>query len=222
MSHHLSSPPVRCLCLGLALGWTLAAQAEPDHRVVERWLATNSRVATLKVEFTQTRRLAGLKNPIRRYGLLWLDHQGKRFRWQLGDPPHTIVTRDGSNLLIVRPSERRFERRPAGEEGAGGLAVLARGFPRSPEEFRRKYRLLHVNPLKDSTRIVTQPLDRSATGVRTFTFVVGTDDARLRGIDLLLRDGSTQQIQFTKITTKPSLPAKIFQPDVSGYQATKF
>ncbi len=197
-------------------------RADTEEAVVKRWLATNLGVDTLKVEFTQTRKLTSLKSAIRQSGVLWIDRrEGGSFRWQTGDPPVTIVTRKGGQLLIVRPRSRKYERRPAGESGSS-MAILAEGFPRSWEEFQRKYHLVGVKSRGEVHRINVQPRGQLERGIRILTFVTGGKRGSLQALEVKFRDGSSQQIVFDKVERKLPLSAELFSPDLTGYQATKF
>ena len=197
-------------------------RADTGEAAVKQWLATNRGVDTLKVEFTQTRKLTSLKSVIRQRGVLWVDRRGEgSFRWQTGDPPGTIVTRKGGLLLIVRPRSRQYERRPAGESGSS-MAILAEGFPRSWEEFQRKYHLVGVKSRGEVHRINVQPRGQLDRGIQILTFVTGGARGVLQALDVKLRDGSSQQIVFDKVERRLPLRAELFSPDLSGYQATKF
>lgn len=198
------------------------ASAQEPGEVVERWLDTNRGIRSLHVEFNQTRKLASLKAPLSERGALWFDHAADRFRWQMGEPAKTIVVRNDDELLIVRPREKKFERREAGEGAMPAMAALAEGFPRDLAAFRRKYRVREVVARGGMHRIVTQPLDQAARGVGTFTFVVGAERFRLHAIEIAFRDGSSQLIEFTKVVPQAPVPASLFEPDLAGYQATRF
>ena len=197
-------------------------RADTGEAAVKQWLATNRGVDTLKVEFTQTRKLTSLKSVIRQRGVLWVDRRGEgSFRWQTGDPPGTIVTRKGGQLLIVRPRSRQYERRPAGESGSS-MAILAEGFPRSWEEFQRKYHLVGVKSRGEVHRINVQPRGQLDRGIQLLTFVTGGARGVLQALEVKFRDGSSQQIVFDKVERRLPLSAELFSPDLSGYQATKF
>lgn len=193
-----------------------------DFSVVERWLASNSGIGTLRVDFTQTRRLKAVKLPVSQDGTLWLDYAHHRFRWQIGDPVQTIVVSLGSNILIIREPARRFEVRKAGSGGAPGMAALANGFPRNLEDFQRRYRLLEVRPEGNTQRIIAQPLGEAGRGVERMTFVIEGSHFRLLGIEIDLEDGSSMKTVFRKVETNPVLPSGLFQPPVDGYTETKF
>ncbi|MEM7601594.1 MAG: hypothetical protein AAF357_09285, partial [Verrucomicrobiota bacterium] len=82
----------------LFLGACLVFSALPlvssaaDMSVVQRWMSTNSGVRTIRIDFTQTRKMKSIKVPIRQSGSLWLNYGTSQFRWQVGNPPQTIVT----------------------------------------------------------------------------------------------------------------------------------
>jgi len=196
--------------------------SEPNMEIVQRWLAANSGVNALKIDFTQTRTMRSVKIPVRQDGTLWLDYGGDQFRWQTGDPAQTIVVSLGKNILIVRTPMKKFEVRPAGSGGAPGMAALANGFPRTLTEFKQKYRVLETRPQGNTQRIITRPLGEGGRGVSTLTFVIDSTHFRLLGIEIDLEDGSSVQTVFNQVQTNPPLPAGLFKPDVEGYTETKF
>jgi len=211
------------ILISLIPGVSLMADTnEAEEQVVRRWLSTNSGVDVLKVEFTQIRKLTSLKSTIRQQGVLWIDRQeGARFRWQIGSPPRTIVTRVKNELLVMRPRSLQYEKSPA-TESKNSMAILAGGFPRAWEEFQKKYELLGVKILNGTHRINVQPKGELAHGVRVLTFVTGSAKGVLQSIDLILRDGSSQQIVFDKVVTSPRLSDDLFEPDLTGYRAVDF
>jgi outer membrane lipoprotein-sorting protein len=220
--------PVRFLFL---LGFLLlspmdradAQTAAPDRQIVERWLASNTDVRSLKIDFTQTRTMRSLKVPIRQSGTLWLDYRSDQFRWQTGDPAHTIVVSLGKKILIVRTPMKKFEVRAAGSgDGAPGMAALANGFPRSMREFDAKYRILEIRKQNNTQRIVARPLGSGGRGVSSFTFVVDASQFRLLGIEIDLEDGSSVNTVFTRVETNVAIPANLFKPPLDGYTETKF
>ncbi len=197
-------------------------RADPGEAVVKRWLATNEGVDTLRIEFTQTRKLTSLKSATRQRGVLWVDHRrGGRFRWQTGDPPRTIVTGKGGQLLIIRPRSKQYERALA-RESRSSMAILAQEFPRSWEEFQRRYHLLGIKSDSKVHRINVQPRGQSERGIRVLTFVTGREKGSLQAIEVLFRDGSSQQIAFDKVVRRLPLGPELFSPDLTGYQATRF
>lgn len=199
-----------------------AQSNSPDMGVVERWLATNTGVSTLRIDFTQTRTMKSVKVPVRQEGTLWLDYQNRQFRWQLGDPPQTIVVSLGQKVLIIRNPMKRYEVRETGTGGTPGMAAMANGFPRTLQEFQQRYRVLETKPEANTRRIVTRPLGEAGRGVETFTFVVDASHHRLLGIEIDLEDGSSLDTVFRQVEPNLVLPKGLFQPPVDGYTETKF
>jgi outer membrane lipoprotein-sorting protein len=194
----------------------------PDLAVVERWLSTNSGVSSLRIEFTQIRRMRSLKTASQQDGVLWLDFERRRFRWQTGNPAQTIVVSLGKDILIIRNPSKRYEVRPAGSGGAPGMSSLVNGFPRTLAEFQAKYRVLEIRPDGHTQRIVTRPLGEAGRGVQTFTFVVDAGHHRLLGMEIDLEDGSALHTVFRKVDANVPLARDLFQPPVDGYAETKF
>tara|TARA_R110002096_G_scaffold242836_6_gene434689 strand:+ start:457 stop:1068 length:612 start_codon:yes stop_codon:yes gene_type:complete len=194
-----------------------------DLSVVEKWMATNSGVSSVKISFAQTRTMRSIKVPIRQNGTLWMDYGRNRFRWETGIPTQTIVTKQGSKLLIMRPIGKKYERRPFGSGGDNqGMSVMAGGFPRSMSEFKRKYRVISTEKRNNTYRIVTQPLGSSGKGVSQFTFVVQASGYRMLGIEIDLKDGSSINTVFNRVELNASVPSSLFSPDLTGYKETKF
>ncbi len=199
-----------------------AQSSAPDMEVVERWLATNSGLSSVKIDFTQTRQMRSVSRSVSQDGTLWLDYANHRFRWQTGDPAQTIVVSLGSDILIIRTPGKKYEVRPAGSGGAPGMAALAHGFPRTLAEFLQKYRVLETRPEANTKRIVTRALGEAGRGVETFTFVVDASHHRLLGIEIDLEDGSSVQTVFRRVETNVPVTQALFQPPVDGYTQTKF
>lgn len=202
---------------------TMTLSEAADMSVVERWMATNSGIRSIKIDFTQTRTMRSIKVPIRQSGSLWLNYRSNQFRWQVGNPPQTIVTKHGGSLFIIRPSMKKFEKRASGSgDVPPGLMAMATGFPRSSSEFNSKYSVQSIDAEGSAYRIVTQPKGSGSRGVKTFVFVVGRDDYRLRGMEIFLDDGSSVKTAFNRVMPNVGIPADLFTPDVSGYKETKF
>lgn len=215
------------LQVGLLAALTVFATWLPiqaaDMSIVERWMATNSGVRSVKINFTQTRSMKSIKVPARQSGTLYMDYGRNRFRWEAGVPTQTIVIKQGSGMTILRPIGKRYERRAYGSGSvAPGMSALAGGFPRSMSEFNRKYRVISTEKKHNTYRIETQPLGSAGRGVSRFTFVVQSSGYRLLGVEITLQDGSFINTVFNRVDLNAAMPASLFAPDLSGYTETKF
>lgn len=210
------------LSLVLCLSATAFSQAA-DISVVEKWMATNSGIRSIRIDFTQTRTMRSIKVPIRQSGSLWLNYRSNQFRWQVGNPAQTIVTKHGGSLFIIRTPMKKYEKRAAGSgDVPPGLMAMATGFPRSTSEFQRKYSVQTIDAVGSAYRIVTQPKGSGGRGVKTFVFMVGRDDYRLRGMEIYLDDGSFVKTAFNRVMPNVGMPGDLFTPDLTGYKETKF
>jgi outer membrane lipoprotein-sorting protein len=221
--------PLRFLIFIATIGFLMQTPilyAAPDLQIVEKWLQSNANTRTLKVEFTQTRSLKAIKSPLSQTGILWLDYATSRFRWQLGDPPKTIVVRLGEKIAIMRTPLKRVEYREAGQSGSGqqsaGFSGLTGGFPKTMGEFQKKYQILSTNPKGNAHEIVTQPLGADAEGVNQFIFVVDQERFLLKGLIIELKDGSTITTTFQRVDRNLEIAEDLFNPDLSEYTETKF
>ncbi len=213
--------PFLAACLVFA-AFTPATNAA-DMSVVQRWMSTNSGVRTIKIDFTQTRTMTSMKVPIRQSGSLWLNYGSNQFRWQVGSPPQTIVTKHNGQLYIIRTAMKKYERRSANSgDVPHGLMAMATGFPRSTSEFERKYSVQSIDTAGSTYEIVTQPKGQAGRGVKTFTFILGRDDYRLRGMEIVLSDGSYVKTAFNRVAPNAGIPGNLFTPDITGFTETKF
>jgi outer membrane lipoprotein-sorting protein len=193
-----------------------------DTAVVERWLSNNGGVASIKIEFNQSRSLKSLAALSGQKGTIWINYNSGSFRWQTGEPAATIVVGGGSEILIVRPGQKKYERRKAGSSNSPGIAALAEGLPQSMSEFQAKYKLLGVRQDGETHFIDTEPRGAASKEVSKFTFVIHSSNFRLVGIELEMQDGSSMHTVFTKVELDVATPGSLFRPDLSGYQETNF
>ncbi len=208
--------------LSSAIPISSVLSADGDMKIVEKWLGSNSGIRSIKVNFSQTRTMKTLKVPVSSSGTLWVDYGSGKFRWQTGNPPKTLVTGKGSDIVIVRPPAKKYERRRGGSGSSSGMAAMPKNFPRSVAEFKRKYRLLSVDTKSSSYEIKAQPLGSAGRGVNSFTFKVEKDKHRLLGMSISMKDGSWINTRFTNVQPNAPTPSSLFTPDLKGYKETSF
>ena len=113
------------LMLSLCAALPASATTAPDLAPVRKWLAGQATARTVQADFTQTRSFHALRDPIASPGHLWYSAPHS-FRWELGDPPKTIVLRQGDRLYVIQPAKKHAEQRSAadvtGQAGGAGNA----------------------------------------------------------------------------------------------------
>lgn len=202
------------LLAGVALG--------SEDRLLDEWLTRQAAVQTWTAEVVQTRHLASLTRPLRAEGRVWFASPD-RFRWQLGDPPHTIAIRKREALLVIYPKLARAERFPLdGEIDEGwrqALSLLEIGFPRDAGEFRERYEL--VGAVEEDGRLALALRPRSARArrlVREVRFEIDGRDRLLRATELVFPDGSRMRNDFHAPALEVEVPDERFEEDLTGYE----
>lgn len=84
---------------------------------VSRWMQAEAKMGSVRVSFEQEVKNPALRNPVKTPGVLWRLKAGD-FRWELGQPPKTILVRQGEALQVweaesdkwvaLDPKDRRF------------------------------------------------------------------------------------------------------------------
>src|ERR1041385_2872664 len=103
------------LCfMGLLAGEKVSAN--DTNSLVSSWLAAQTNVQTWSADFTQTKTLKSLVQPLTATGRVWFANPD-RFRWELGHPPQTIAVRSGDEMRVIYPSLKRVELYPLNQAG---------------------------------------------------------------------------------------------------------
>ena len=208
---------LRFLCLLL---FTFPAFAADTNAFITQWLSAQSQLKSWTADFTQTRTLKTLKQPLRSQGHLVFAAPND-FRWQLGDPAQTIAIRNSNEMTVIYPKLKRAERYPLG--GAGNepwrdaLALMDAGFPTSAAELESRFKILALLMTNDLAQVTMEP--RSAMAKRFMSQVqleLRTNDFAMMANQLQFADGSILRNDFTNSVKNPRLPADAFNANVPG------
>lgn len=192
--------------------------AADTNAFINQWLVTQSNLKTWTADFTQSRMLKTLKQPLRSQGHL-IFAAPNNFRWQLGDPAQTIAIRNSNEMSVVYPKLRRAERYPLA--GAGNepwrdaLALMDAGFPTSRAELDNRFKLVSLKFTNDLAQITMEP--RSAMAKKFMSEVqlsLRTNDFSMTANQLQFSDGSILRNDFTNAFKNPSLEANPFDAKV--------
>src|SRR5258706_3768330 len=85
--------------------------AADTNAVLNGWLAAQTNLQTWSADFTQTRMLKTLTQPLVATGHIWFAAPN-RFRWELGSPAQTIALREAGQMWVIYPRLKRAERYP--------------------------------------------------------------------------------------------------------------
>lgn len=217
-----------------------ATPAETRAEFLDAWLAHQAHIRTWSADFTQTRALRALTQPLTVRGRVWFAAPD-RFRWELreadgtgaGDPEpgqtplanrgdpllhcQTIAVRGAEQLLVIYPKLKRAERYPLTGRQPGpwrdALALLESGFPRSRVDLEAKFRVLSVSDIAGRCDVTLQPKAASARKLMPqLRLAFATNDFSLQWTELKFADGSTLRNEFTNACVNPELDEGMFTP----------
>ena len=215
---HLAARGIRAgvTCALALLAWLPSARAEDAADMLDAWLRSQTTLVTWSAEFTQTRTLKTLTQPLVSRGRLWFAAPNQ-FRWELGDPAQTIALRNPAEMLVIYPRLKRAERYPLAGAGSGPmrdmLALLEAGFPRSRAELEAQFRLVRQEAVGELQELTLQPKAAAARRMMPqFKLAFSPSDQGLRATELQFSDGSTMRNDFTNAVRNPVLATNLFVP----------
>lgn len=203
---------LRISCLLLALALNLRA----DNTALESWLGHQSGIKTLEVEFTQERKLAGLKKAVSAPGKLSFARPG-RVRWELGDPPVTLVLSDGTNFTLIDYGGKTARRVAADSPQAARFGMMAgKGF-QNAEQFYAMFEVAAHRVESGIHQYTLKPRDRKTRGQLPWVFLdIDPRRNELRAMELELNDKSRIRTVFQQPRINTKLPDALFNADLSG------
>ena len=155
------------LVLFWAAGGQTIVRAANLNASLTAWLSAQTNIQTWSADFTQTRTLKSLTQPLTGTGRVWFAVPN-RFRWELGNPAQTIAVRQPDEMAVIYPRLKRVEKYPltGAENGPWKetLALLEAGFPRNQAELESRFRVLSAGTANGVCEIVMLPL--KAAGAR--------------------------------------------------------
>ena len=206
----------------LACAWAASLRAEAsasDLAALKTWVTRQSEVRTVQADFTQKRTFHALRDPLATPGHLWYGAtQG--FRWDLGDPPRTILLRKGASSLLIQPPKKHAEHLSAAN-GATPLPMMDFPLAKNYDDFDRKFEVLSVSVTGDRCHAELLPRDPQARKyLEAFRLDFQTDSGALLDFEIALRDGSALRNDFTNVRLNAKIDAHVFDYDLTGYEVT--
>ena len=183
----------------------------------EKWFQVQTNLQSWSGDFTQTRNLTVLKQPLVTHGKVWV--KPGEFRWELGQPATTIVLRTANQLLIVYPRLKRAEKYPLAAVPTGpmrdALALLDASLPRDRAQMEKNFELLTATETNAILQMTLQPRSLDA---RKFIgrVVIGfhTNDFLIAVTEMKFADGSKLHNEFSNVLTNAPIEAKLFEANL--------
>ena len=206
------------LLMSLILGVGSSVAADLDLAPVKQWVERTSKLKTFTASFTQLRYLKTVRKPLESSGTISFAAPDS-IRWQSAKLIATM--KSGDSLTIQRPEKMEAEviahsqlQQKADDHG---VAFLESGFPRSFEEFQKKFTITAVTKNGAMWQVETKLAEGSNPIVRKFILLIHDGSFTLGGLQFFFRDGSRIESTFTNLKENPGLPADCFKPDLKGY-----
>lgn len=207
------------LSFGLILAVGLLSQpattpAMDTNSLLEGWLAAQTNLLTWKADFTQTRSLKTLKQPLVASGRAWFEPPNC-FRWELGTPVQSIALRRANEMVVIYPLLKRAERylldSPSSTRWRDALALFEAGFPRSRAELESRFRILSIAQSGGEWSLVLQPKSVTARRMMSeITVGLAVEGFALLSTHLVLPDGSVMRNDFTNAVLNAPLDPALF------------
>jgi outer membrane lipoprotein-sorting protein len=201
---------------------------------LQQWMTASSKTKTVTADFEQLRNLRNVKRPLRKPGKLWIEREGGKFRWQIGEPPTVIAVRgaDGGMMVVdvadkeaqVWTKEALLEKEKEGK-GQGFSSMMEAMHTPTLAEFEQRFELKDwrvdaANPNWWEFDLAFRDR-RTSLVVRQLQLAVNTQDGALRSMTLHMRDGSSLSTVIRSYTLNKAVPADTFNMDTAGYEVKK-
>ena len=197
------------LLLGVVFTAATALGADLSS-AVSGWLAQQTNVQTWSAEFTQTRTIKALAQPLVSTGQVWFAAP-QNFRWELGKD-QTIAIRSNETMLVIYPRFKRAEQydfeRAGRSEWKDALALLQSGFPRSRAQLDQQFNLVSLNETNNLVELQLQPKSPGARKLMPRINVLLTTNLLLAGTELVFVDGSRMRNEFRNVRTNADTSGK--------------
>ena len=182
-----------------------------DHeQIMSRWLAQQTNVQTWAAEFTQTRNLKALAQPLVSTGQVWFAAP-QNFRWELGNN-QTIAIRKDETMLLIYPRLKRAEKydfkKAGSSEWKDALSLLQSGFPRSRADIDGQFKILSLTQTNDLYQLAMQPRALGARKMMPQINLFLSLNSTLAGTELVFMDGSTMRNDFRNVQTNVNVTGK--------------
>jgi outer membrane lipoprotein carrier protein len=198
------------------------AESPDEKKLIQTWLQRQHEIKSLSADFTQTRSLRSLQSPIRNKGHLWLV-KPDLFRWQLGDPPKTVVVRKGGSVDLISPFKHQM--RPLDPQeaqrqlGMQGAAMMDRPVAKDYADFISHFDILNVQSSNGRCEISILPKqDEARKFLERISLTFKVADGHLLAFGMRMRSGAAIENEFSEVEINQPIPRSVFEFPVSGYE----
>jgi outer membrane lipoprotein-sorting protein len=176
---------------------------------------------SISADFTQTRALKTLKSPISVKGHFWFASPD-RFRWQLGDPPKTIIIGAKDGTIVIHPSLKHAEIGALSTSGSFPtqkvFEMMGLSGKRTLEEFQKRMHVLSLKTSGTRCHLEMLPKDPSAArGLSSINFDFDCVTGQWLDFEIVTREGSSIRTEFNNVRTNSVINGEVFDYDLRGF-----
>lgn len=198
------------ILLSLLFSISLSASAAEKNEIVAGWLKHQTNVQSWAADFTQTRTIKALAQPLVSTGRVWFAAP-QNFRWELGRD-QTVAIRSNETMLVVYPRLKRAEiyafESSQGNQWKDALALLQSGFPRSQADLEQQFEVLSAQKSDGLITLQLQPRSAGARKMMPQINVLLSTNLMLAGTELVFVDGSRMRNDFRNVDTNAEVEGK--------------
>ncbi len=184
------------------IAWSQAASVPipdaPLPSILQEWAETQKTMPDMAVAFKQTRTIPALKLPVTTTGRFWRFQDGA-FRWELGNPPATVLVHDTSEFRVREDSGSPWQTLEENDPRYRMWARFLSGREASPADLSRHF---VVKQTDDQPGVATVTLRPKAPFVRRYLrqidLQISREGKRLLQLRVIQGDQSTLLMTFEK------------------------
>jgi outer membrane lipoprotein carrier protein len=178
-----------------------------------KWFEVQTNLQSWAGDFTQTRTLTVLNQPLVSHGKVWV--KPGEFRWELGQPAQTVVLRNPNQLLIIYPRLKRAEKYPLDAVPTGpmkdALALLDASLPRDRAQMEKNFTLLSAVATNATLQMTLQPRSEAARKfIGQVVIAFHTNDFTIAATEMKFADGSKLHNDFMNVVLNAPVDEKLF------------
>jgi outer membrane lipoprotein-sorting protein len=175
---------------------TLPRPPEPLPPIMRQWMAAQKKFGDIQVAFTQTRTVPALKKPVVSEGRFWRFADGA-FRWELGQPPVTVLVHDRDGFRVKESPEAPWEMLDEKDGRYRMWSQFLNGRDADPDEMTKNF---SVKVVANDAGTVTLGMTPKPLVVKRFLkqvqLQIDTESMRLRQMLVIQGDGATMTMRF--------------------------
>lgn len=204
------------LWIFIFLAATVSHAADYDAQF-NKWFEVQTNLQSWAGDFTQTRTLTVLNQPLVSHGKVWV--KPGEFRWELGQPAQTVVLRNPNQLLIIYPRLKRAEKYPLDAVPTGpmrdALALLDASLPRDRAQMEKNFTLLSAVATNATLQMTLQPRSEAARKfIGQVVIAFHTNDFTIAVTEMKFADGSKLHNDFTNVVLNAPVDYKLFTAEL--------